>query len=190
MKILVPKRWMSVGDIATNTIIHPLFFLAGPVRGGGDWQHKMCLALGKQRWVENCIIVCPCRWDERHPLAEHFVEGPENCFGRQLDWERHYLELAGTHKNPGCIVFWLGCESVELPHPGPEPYAMDTRGELGEWRWRMKTEKARVVIGAESSFLGLSQIQRNFSQALGYDFPIYDSMEKTARAAARLAIGI
>lgn len=66
---------------------------------------------------------------------------------------------------------------------------MDTRGELGEWRWRMKTENARVVVGAEPEFLGLSQIQRNFSATLGYDFPIYDSIEKTARAAARCAVG-
>lgn len=188
MKVLVPKRWVSVADIANDTIVHPLFFLAGPVRGGGDWQHQTCLVLQKLRRVEHCFVVCPCRWGEQHPLAKKFLTGTERVFARQLDWERHYLELAGTHRNPGCIVFWLPCESEATPHPGPEPYSMDTRGELGEWRWRMKTENARVVIGAEPDFLGLSQIQRNFSRALGYDFPIYRSIEETANAAMTLAL--
>ncbi|HEV8666723.1 MAG TPA: hypothetical protein VN665_02640 [Candidatus Paceibacterota bacterium] len=70
---------------------------------------------------------------------------------------------------------------------------MDTRGELGEWRGRMmshnpsKTYGINVVIGAEPDFLGLSQIQRNYSQALGYEFPIFHSMESTAHAAITLA---
>lgn len=190
MKILVPNRWMSVGDIANESMTRPLFFLAGPVRGGGDWQHQMCLLLEKRKHVENCVIVCPCRWGEEHPLASRFVQGPDNVFARQLNWERHYLELAGLHRKPGCIVFWLGCESKEAPHPGPEPYGMDTRGELGEWRWRMKTENARVVIGADADFFGLSQIQRNFSQALGYDFPIYQTLGETAKAASMIALGL
>jgi len=66
---------------------------------------------------------------------------------------------------------------------------MDTRGELGEWRWRIKTGQARVVIGAEPAFPGLSQIQRNFNAALGREFPIYPSIAETAKAAARLAVG-
>ena len=190
MKILVPKRWMSVDEIATEEVVHTLFFLAGPVRGGGDWQKAMCLALQKEQWVQSCVIVCPCRWDGQHSLAKYFVDGPERVFARQLDWERHYLEIAGTHKNPGCIVFWLGRESKLAPHPGPEPYATDTRGELGEWRARMKTDNARVVIGAESAFPGLSQIQRNFSLALGYDFPIHKTVQETATAAAKRAVGL
>ena len=115
------------------------------------------------------------------------MERPEGSFNRQLDWERFYLQFASLRRNRGCIIFWLGCESKESPHPGPEPYAMDTRGELGEWRWRMRTEGARVVIGAESGFLGLSQIQRNFTWALGYDFPIYKTIEETAKAAVNFS---
>ena len=137
--------------------------------------------------AEFAVVACPCRWQESHPLAGSFLKGHEHFFSRQLAWERHYLELAATDRNPGCIIFWLPNESAESPHPGPEPYAMDTRGELGEWRWRMKTEGARVVIGAELGFYGLSQIEYNFSIALGDDMPIYASIEATAKAAVARA---
>ena len=64
---------------------------------------------------------------------------------------------------------------------------MDTRGELAEWRMRVKYEKARVVIGAEAGFIGLSMIQRNYWHVLGDDFPFYKSIEETADAAVKLA---
>ncbi|MBI2109164.1 MAG: hypothetical protein HYT93_03225 [Parcubacteria group bacterium] len=180
MKIILPKIFYGI-DLAEE----PLFFLAGPIRGGGDWQKETCVAL--QKHVPNCIIACPCRWSAKHPLSSYFTEGLDTVFERQTDWERYYLERAGTLNFAGGIIFWLPCESKKDPHPGPEPYAMDTRGELGEWRWRMKTENARVVVGAEEGFFGLSQMQRNFSKALGYDFPVYSSIEDTVEAAVALA---
>lgn len=181
MKIIIPKRW-----IPDEEIVGPLFFLAGPIRGGGDWQSYMCTQLWG--WQRECTVACPCRWEEPHHLGTMFVPpDAEPRFKRQLEWERYYLERAGSGDRQGCIIFWLGCESREFPHLGPEPYAMDTRGELGEWRWRMKTENARVVIGADPGFFGLSQIQRNFSQALGYDFPIYQTISETVHAAIALA---
>lgn len=191
VKVLIPKRWIPVADMSSTGIVRPLIFLGGPIRGGGDWQHQMCLALHDQPCIENCVIACPCRWDKwegGHPLAEHFLEGRENFFTDQLDWEEHYLALAGTHKNPGCIIFWLGCESEQYPHPGPEPYAMDTRRELGEWKMRMKLQNGRVVIGADRRFYGLSQIHRSFSRELGYDLPLYETIEATAKAAAKMVI--
>lgn len=180
MKILVPKHTLTP---PTFNPTDSLFFLAGPVRGGGDWQHYMVLELQKAT-EGRCVIACPCRWNDAHPLARYFVKGRGDEFPRQLDWERHFLGMAGEL---GCIIFWLGCESEGSPHPGPEPYAMDTRGELGEWRWRMKTGDARVVIGAEKGFHGLSQIQRNFNLALGYEVPVYDDIPTTARRAVARA---
>jgi hypothetical protein len=167
----------------------PLFFLAGPVRGGGDWQLAMSLALEELcKGVGGCFIASPDRYEPTHPLWKYRADGMETRFPRQLNWERYYIERAAKYYNPGCLVFWLGCESKEKPHPGPEPYAMDTRGELGEWRGRMMHDKSiSLVIGAEEGFFGLSQIQRNFSQALGYEFPIYPTIEKTAEAAVKLA---
>lgn len=191
MRIIVPKRFYKV----EKTLNERVYFLAGPIRGGGDWQEKMCRII--DHIDSNPIIVCPCRWDdpkkEDHPLKAYFVGEDTKRFGRQLSWERYYLELAGV-PNPsgpsGCILFWLPIESEENPHEGPEPYAMDTRGELGEWRMRMKYEKARVVIGADPEFYGLSQIQRNYTHVLGRDFPIESSMEQTAYRAMSKAFSM
>lgn len=65
---------------------------------------------------------------------------------------------------------------------------MDTRGELGEWRGRMIYDQTlRVVIGAKEGFRGLSQIQRNFNEALGYEFPIFKTLSETVDAAIKKA---
>lgn len=185
MKIILPKRYVSDDEIGGN----PLFFLAGPIRGGGEWQHLMCNAIWQ--YNRNAWIACPCRWNYVHPLATYFATGDESRFKRQLEWEQYYLKRAGisTSRQPGCVLFWLGCEDAKNPHPGPEPYAMDTRGELGEWRMRMQFQGARVVVGGHPEFHGLSQIQRNFTEVLGYAFTIHPSMDATARAAIEEAAG-
>lgn len=183
--IIVPKRWVSTQAFWNDTRMRPFLFFMGPIRGGGDWQADMAGLALKHKRLEQSVIACPCRWDETDRWNHRFFPGPTNVFERQLDWEQHYLELAGVGRGPGCIVCYLPLESKTEPHPGPEPYGMDTRGELGEWRMRMKYENARLVVGAHPDFFGLSQIGRNFSKVLGYDFPIYSSMEETLDAAAR-----
>ena len=181
MKIILPKDLIELDDYQD----HPLFFLAGPVRGGGDWQLFMCGML--ERLVPDCIIAAPMRWDESHPLYAHRMqtEGME-AFERQLEWEQHYLEMAAEVHPKGCIIFWLGCQKEE--RTDSDPYAMDTRGELGEWRGRMIYRPSlSVVVGAEEGFPGLSQIKRNFDAALFCDFPIYKTMGETAKAAILVA---
>jgi hypothetical protein len=181
MRILVPKFSIDYGDYEPGS---PIFFLAGPVRGGADWQQEMALLLGEA--VPTCIVAIPCRWGEDHPMSAYFLRGNRVRFPRQLNWERLYLREAGIGFAPGCVVFWLKEESTEDPHPGPEPYSMDTRGEVAEWRMRMRFQNARVVIGAEDGYFGLSQIQRNYSLELGYEFPIYRTLQETADAAIRM----
>lgn len=162
----------------------PLFFLAGPVRGGGDWQTRCCEEIQKQ--LPRFYAAIPCRYDVDHPMSPYFLSGKKNHFDRQLTWERHYLDLAAMS---GCLLFWLPCQSTTLPKIGDDPYAMDTRGELGEWRGRMMHDKhLRVVIGAEPTFPGLSQIQRNFDQALGKQFRIHETLEQTVAAAVLMAV--
>ncbi len=182
MQILVPK-FTEVGEHDPK---HPLFFLAGPVRGGGDWQQQMARFL--TNIVPNCVIAIPCRWDDSHPLHPHFLRGTQIPFERQLNWERHYLKEAGLNAKLGCVIFWLPPESADHPHPGPEPYSMDTRGELAEWRMRIKFQNARVVIGCPDpdAYHGFSQIQRNYSLELGYDFPIFKTMEETVVSAHKV----
>lgn len=150
----------------------PMFFLAGPIQGGGDWHYDMAAFLRNS--VGECVIVNPSRYAPEHPHFRHRIEGPAE-FERQTDWERHYLQLAASEwPGGGSIIFWLPCESREQPRTDGLPYAMDTRGELGEWRGRlMHNPRLRVVIGAEAGFPGLSQIERNFKLALGNGFKIH-----------------
>jgi hypothetical protein len=164
MKILLPKTLYTI-----DPSYGPLFFLAGPIRGGGDWQATAVEEIGK--CLSKFYAVLPCRYEDTHPLMQMRLSGDEGYFARQLTWERHYLSLAAVL---GCIIFWLPCEGREHPRIGGEPYAMDTRGELGEWRGAlMHGPSLRVVVGAERNFPGLSQIERNFNLALEREFPIY-----------------
>ncbi len=159
----------------------PLFFLAGPIRGGDDWQATCCEELREH--LSSFYAAVPCRYQDTHHLARFFADSEEYYFDRQLTWERHYLDAAAA---AGCVIFWLPCESKEWPRTGKDPYAMDTRGELGEWRGRLMHDPAlRVVIGAEPGFPGLSQIQRNFNLATKSDFPVYSTLEETVAAAVK-----
>ncbi len=187
MPILVPKQIIPINP----TIVAPLFFLAGPIRGGGDWQHPMAWEL-----MQHCAkahIACPSRWAADHPLAEYFVQPFSPAPNRQLVWERHYMEqAAGTlktwHQTPGCLIFWLGLESEEYPHPGPEPYAMDTRRELGKFAALCNLLNARVVIGGDRHFYGLDVILNEFADAAGTEtFPFYETMHELAEAALIVA---
>jgi len=180
MRIILPKTLCEV-----DPLYGPFFFLAGPIRGGGDWQRK-CIDEISLR-MPHFYAALPCRYDQTHPLSSRRMPGVEDQFEHQLSWERRYLSLAAygfEPAAPGCLIFWLPCESRSNPRTGEGSYAMDTRGELGEWRGRMMSNhRLNVVVGAEAGFPGLSQIQRNFNEALNCDFPIYPTLERTVIAA-------
>jgi hypothetical protein len=111
------------------------------------------------------------------------MKGQEDYFSRQTLWERYYLEIVAKRKN-GCIIFWLPCESKDNPRRDGSPYARDSYGELGEWRGRMINDpNLHVVIGAESGFPGLNQINANFSSALKKEFCIHTTLQDTVKAA-------
>jgi len=178
MRIIIPKMLCGI-----DFTYGPFFFLAGPVAGGGDWQRKCCEMLKSK--IANFYAAIPCRYDNGHPLSAYKAAGIENYFDKQLTWERHYMAKAA---NTGCLLFWLPSESKTEPRTDRNPYAMDTRGEIGEWRARLAQEPAlQIAIGAEANFPGLSQIQRNFNLALGYKFPIYKTLEETASVAIQRA---
>lgn len=164
----------------------PLFFLAGPIGGGDDWHSRMMRIL--MEWNDDCIIVNPTRYTADHPFCQYRVNGREGTYQRQTDWERHYLRQAADEWPRGCIIFWLPEESKTNPRTDGNPYAMDTRGELGEWRGHlMHNPGLRVVIGAEEGFPGLSIIKRNFELALGPDFKIHSTMEEVVEQAMKFA---
>lgn len=175
MRILLPKMLRPI-----DPNYGPVLFYAGPIKGGDDWQHKAVLETKKQLG-NPFYAVLPNHYEDDHPLTKLVVKGIDYETLSQLSWERRYLGLASEI---GCIIFWLPLESKVKPRTDGNPYAMNTFGELGEWRGRlMRKEQAKVVIGAEKGFPGLSQIQRNFNEALNCKFPIYETLEETIKAA-------
>ena len=182
MPIYVPKQIVPL----TPTIESPLLFLAGPIRGGGDWQSHMAEhAMSRE---PSALVTCPSRWDSKHRLAKHFYQPFSKADNRQLVWERHYLKQAGLEPNvPGCVIFWLGLESAEHPHPGPEPYAMDTRREIGKFTAFAEMMKIRMVVGGHRDFHGLDVILLELSEAVGKPFPFYESMEEVVDHAIKTA---
>mgnify|MGYP001571881956 CR=1 FL=1 len=180
IKIILPKTYYEDKNYSDD----PVFFLAGPIKGGEDWQQKCFNELKKH--INAFTVVIPCTYDSNHNLFVYRVSGDENIIHRQTLWERYYLKKVAERKN-GCIIFWLPCESKLNPRKDGSPYARDTYGELGEWRGRMiNNPDLHIVIGAESGFPGLSQIQVNFNDALQKEFSILNSLQETVLAAIKI----
>lgn len=180
MRLILPKTVANVQDYLNL----PMFFLAGPIRGGDDWHHHMTERLMDK--FDDLIIVNPSRYDESHPHHKYRIGGTENFHERQTSWERYYLNQAGETWPTGCIIFWLANESARTPREGGY-YGRETRGEIAEWRGRMMYKRdLRVVVGAEENFPGLSQIRCNFKDALP-GFKIHSTMEAVVEQAVEFA---
>jgi len=156
MKIVVPNKFVRTGK-------GKVFFLAGPVLGGGDWQAEAVQILNAGGYLKPRDTVAIPYFDRKgrsFPLYEaNKWVGQAGHFGNQLDWERHYIQESG---NKGCLIFWLPEESTEDPRPGGG-YAQDTRGELARFSvWRGVSPEFRVVVGAQKGFPGLSTLERNW----------------------------
>ncbi|MES2214241.1 MAG: hypothetical protein V4465_02520 [Patescibacteria group bacterium] len=176
MRILRPIEF----DLARQ---ERLFFLLGPIQGGGNWQERACAILDVL--TPEATIAVPCRWESDHPLKSRFAKGARpNDFSDQTTWERYYLEEAARSDKNGCILAWLPCEDPFNPRSDGQPYARDSYGEIGEWRGRMMSAKhTRFVMGAEERFPGLSVMQKNWNAALKMDFVIFPTLEETVRQA-------
>jgi hypothetical protein len=186
MSAIFPK--MRPGPACQNL---PTFFFLGPDFGGGDWQIKMYERMqyhAADRSLGDFVAVIPCRYDEGHKMMAYMSVGATLGFQYQLEWERYYIEQAALSASRGCVAIWLPVESAYEPRTDGQPYARDTRGEIGEIRgWLRCRRDARFVIGAETGFPGLDVIQRNFSYVCGGPFPIYDTLDELARGAVRVA---
>lgn len=179
MQILVPKHYVKTEDLEG-----PLFFLAGPVRGGDDWQ-KVCAELIAQR-LPKCSIAIPyyVGGEIHYPLLDVAATGDLTFFERQLNWERHYIEQAAKI---GCLIFWLPNESKIHPR-SDGAFATDTRGEIGRWSVEQKyNPDFRVVVGAQLEFPSLSQIQRNFSLDQDKEVTFFGTLEEVVDEAVRKA---
>ncbi len=184
-QIYLPKEFVAPDPL------RPKIFLGGPIRGGGDWQKDMCeILIGMEVDVE---IVCPCRWTADHPLAHYFHRPFQDTNAHQVSWERYHMERAALEdRYTGCLLFWLGLESENNPHPGPEPYAMDTRREVGKFTGFIKLRRkldcgTRMVIGGDEKFYGLRTILDDLADANGENFRFYQSMNDLAATALEVA---
>jgi len=156
----------------------------GPVLGSGDWQLPMSLLIMDR--FNSCVIVNPSRYTPEHPLYKYRVSGLEDRFEHQTAWERYFISRATEDWPMGCVICWLACESEEYPRSDGLPYAVDTRGEIGELRGRMMYQPGlRVAMGAEVGFPGLRTIERNFEGARGSRLLIHRTMEDVVEEAAR-----
>jgi len=177
---ILPKERALLDDPTLRKL--PLFFLAGPIQGAGNWHLRMAGML--EDAIGECIIVDPSRYPEDHPHRAMQLRG-EVVDERQTLWERHYLEEAALEWPRGCVIFWLANQVSE--RTDGSAYGSDTIGELGEWRGRlMYRPRARVVFGAEAElFPRFSVIECN--QIAAINRPFRKSMEKTVEEAVYIA---
>lgn len=163
----------------------PYFYLIGPVRGGGDWQHQMCLALA--RCVGECAIATPTRWQDSHPLAHYFVGAPSPRYERQRFWEDELIELAQTRPR-SCLVVYLPEEDQANPRAKQDgPYGRDTYREIGRFRGLMegmgprKRKKFPLAFGGSPNFSGINLLQHDIIVGTGnLQFPFRTSISATA----------
>lgn len=145
----------------------PLIFLAGPIQGAPDWQSE---AANRIHDLDAAIAVASPR--------RNYPEGTF-VYERQVDWETHFLRLAGKI---GVIGFWLAAQIKETPG---RAYAQTTRFELAEWKMRHEYEGAKITIGIEEGFGNARYIRRRFSQDCS-DIKIVDSLEEMCQNAVDL----
>jgi hypothetical protein len=114
-------------------------------------------------------------------------------FSSAATWERHYMSRASDPAN-GAIIFWCPLESKKEPRSDGNPYGLDTRSELGEWRGRLAERKRltpfldsnlklpapySVFVGIERGFPGEKTLRQNFLDCLEM-IPV-DDMEKLVK---------
>ena len=152
VKLLLPRTLVGFNE-ATDTV----FFLAGPIKGAGDWQNEAIDILQKYADTldgrDNVYVVCPSMYQPNHKsyslrvmgiIEENYTEKQRKITYSRTDWERYHLEIASRL---GCIIFWLGKEDEKNPRKREDgPYARDTYGELGEWRARMYMSGNIIIL--------------------------------------------
>jgi len=200
INLILPKVGV---EIDFNLEGNRLYFLGGPISGGGDWQAIAIDIISKLD--PGCYIACPRNYSTEHWLFKSSVqlvcENLKNVleFPNQTLWERYYLPRASYY---GAIIMWLPCEDEIKPRIINGPYAQDTYGELGSWRvksanphvfsfergkMRRHFHRVNLVVGAESNFPGLKTIQKNFDDEFGRPYHIQSTLKDTIEKAIALA---
>ena len=190
MRLIYPRIVVRIRDS------FPLFYLAGPIQGGDEWQVRACEFIASN--IDDVDVVVPNWWNAEHPLIKKYgATDVTATIDDAIKWERAYLYTAGLgHFQRGCIIVWVPDESKTRPRDDNSPYGRDTYGEIAEWRGRMlgyadlrrpENEWPRMVVGAEGGFPGLPQIRKNFSFGLNNKYQIYETLAETVLAAFKKA---
>lgn len=181
IRLILPTRAVSVEPNAR------VFFLAGPVSGGGNWQSEATGIL--ERKVTGAYVVSPRDYTIFNPIFHYAIEeddkGPEP-FLNQDTWEEYYLDLACKQ---GAVVFWLPDEDKIFPCSA-DSYGRDAYREFSEWLVRMKRKRdrnnVRMAIGAGDKFPGLSVIAENCKGIVGSGFTVHKTLRDTVDVAVAL----
>jgi len=159
-RILYPPEIVSVEG--------GVIFLAGPIQGASLWQEDAARIIGALD--DGIIIACPRR---------NVFDGGDFRYQSQIDWETHYLRLAGRR---GVVLFWL---AKEHKHDCDRAYAQTSRFELGEWKVRHERDGAKLVLGIEPGFTNERYIHHRMAQDCP-EVAIHESLDEACRAAIRL----
>ena len=158
---------LTVHPPDTLEVSGPVIFLAGPIQGASYWQSKATDLLHD---IEPTIVVANPRKD--YPEGTFIYE-------KQVDWETHYLRLAGR---AGVVAFWLAKQTEETPG---RAYAQTTRFELAEWKMHHEYDNAKITIGIEKGFGNARYIKHRFAQDCP-DVKMVDNLEAMCRNAIDL----
>ncbi len=190
MSVIYPVK---IPDLRKD-IREPLIFFGGPDKGGGDWR-KRAYELFAEKFGDEFCAAMPCQYEESHPFAKLRMPRPPAERGEteqqpplrrytRLDWIEYVADMAAIHLPQGCAVYWLPVESATEPRSDGNPYAMNSRTEVGLLLGRMMYDrnKIRYVLGIEPEFPGRKAIIANYKKRLRH-FEVYDSLEDTVKSA-------
>jgi hypothetical protein len=188
MKIIFPTQFYRLKRYENKRLLQdgPVFFLAGPILGGDNWQATAYDILSEHA-PKNSIVVTPNSLPDFERFYFHNPPVEEKShFLDQIEWEWYYMTMA---EEEGCLIFWLPEESRVSPRRDGYPYAMVTRDEIGTRRMKFsRNRNLNLVMGGEPGFPGLSVIKRYNDLLLSPGvLPIHTTLEKTIMAAIQLA---
>jgi hypothetical protein len=178
------KRYLVLPRSNVSLKKQKLFYLAGPVEGGGGWQKKAISVLRKN--FPEAYFAFNCPFNEMRRLRRFAVKEESEQCSSSAEWRRAHMEEAALR---GCLVFWLGPQDKEEDADFSKvPYGLLASREEAEWAFRLfYNNKLRVVIGVHHAFPGHDEIVENLRVLFGAKFPVYTHLPDLLEAAAERA---
>jgi hypothetical protein len=175
------KRYLILPKSKIPLKKQKLFYLAGPVEGGGGWQKKAISILRKD--FPEAYFAFRCPFNEMRRLRRFALKGEEEQYSSEAEWRRDQMEFAAMS---GCLMFWLGPQDKEEEADFTKiPYGLIASREEAVWAFRLfYNNKLRVVIGVHHSFPGHDEIVENLLDLFGANFHVYNRLPDLLEAAA------